>query len=96
MAAWTADLAVGASILLVGLSLSLAVLGFLAWRRLRAARLGLVALAFLALAVEGAVLANDAYANRAAIAAGDVANPLLLPGLNLLVVVLLYLSVLKR
>lgn len=96
MAQWMADAAVGAAVLLAGVSLSLAVLGFLAWRRMGAGRLGLVALAFLGFAVEGVILARDAYLQRAAIAADEVAQPLLLPGLNLLIVLCLYVAVLKR
>ncbi len=96
MASWTADAAVGASVLLVGISLALMILGFVAARRVGTARLGFVATAFGAMAAMGLVLASDAYNDRAAIAAGTVAHPLLLPLLGLLVVLLLYVAVLKR
>lgn len=96
MASWTADAVVAASILLAGISFSLATLGAIAWRRLRSPRLGFVALAFVGFAVEGIVLARDAYDARAALVAGEVAHPFLLPGLNLLTVLLLYVAVLKR
>ncbi len=96
MAQWTADAAVAASVLLAGISLSLGILGAIAWRRLRAPRLGFVACAFFAFALEGVVLAWNAYDQRTAIADGTVANALVIPGLGLLIVALLYAAVLKR
>lgn len=94
--ALAANLAVGCAVALAGIALLLAVVGAVAYGRLRTARLLWVALAFLLLAVEGGALAWQAYAQRAAIQAGGSPELLLLSVGNLAVVACLYLAVLKR
>jgi hypothetical protein len=92
---WVANLAVGAAVLLSGVATLLFVVGLVAWLRLRHGRLFWVSVAFLFLAVQGAVLARLAYAGRAEIAAGDSS----LAGLSVVglgIVLALYLAVLKR
>lgn len=92
---WVANLAVGAAVLLAGVSALLFAVGLVAYARLRHARLLWVTLAFLLLAVQGALLARLAYHDRAAIAAGDSSlTGLALVGLG--IVLALYLAVLKR
>ena len=96
MASWMADVAVGAAILLAALSLLLAVVGWLSAWRVRSARLGWVALAFTAFAVQGVYLTMLAYERRADVAAGTAGEFPLLAVVNLGIVVCLYFSVLKR
>jgi hypothetical protein len=92
---WIANLAVGAAVLLCGVSALLFVVGLVAWSRLRHGRLLWVAFAFLLMAVQGVVLANLAYSQRAAIAAGGSSlTGLAVVGLG--VVLALYLAVMKR
>jgi hypothetical protein len=67
-----ANLAVAAAVLLTGVSLTLAVLGWLAARRIKHPRLYWVALAFLAFAGKGGYLVLLAYRERAAIAAAGM------------------------
>ncbi|HEX2066234.1 MAG TPA: hypothetical protein VHI93_05410, partial [Candidatus Thermoplasmatota archaeon] len=67
-----------------------------AWRRVGHGRLLWVALAFLGLCAQGAVLAWRAYRDRAALAAGAPQEALLFPLLGLAVALCLYLAVLKR
>jgi len=94
--AWTANLTEGAAVLLCGLSLTLAVVGFLSFGRLRAGRLLWVGLAFLGFAVEGASLAWWAFTHRADVAAGSLVELPAVTGLNLAIVLCLYFAVLKR
>ncbi|MEA3191087.1 MAG: hypothetical protein QOD77_1669 [Thermoplasmata archaeon] len=96
MADWTADLAVAAGILLGGIALLLAVLGVVAWRRLRAGRLLWVSAAFAGFAAEGAYLAWLAYQRRADVAEGAAGEFPILALANLGIVLCLYVAVLKR
>lgn len=92
---WTANLAVGAAVLLCGLAALLFVVGLASYFRLRHGRLLWVAVAFLFLAAQGLLLARLAYEDRGAIAAGSSS----LTGLSVVglgIVVALYLAVLKR
>lgn len=92
---WIANLAVGASVLLTGIAATLFVVGLLAYFRLRSGKLLWVSLAFLFLAVQGAVLGYLAYRDRGAIAGGESSfTSLAVVGLG--IVVSLYLAVLKR
>lgn len=86
-----ANLAVGSAVLLAGVSLILAVVGFLAYRRVQHGRLAWIALAFLGFTFQGVYLAWTAYQER-----GEIDSFPVLPVLNLLIVVALYLAVLKR
>lgn len=97
MSTWTANVAVGAAILLAGISLLLAVVGFVSFGRLRHGRLLWVGFAFLGFAAEGAALAWYAYDGRSElVAATGWPQLLVLSLLNLGIVVALYLAVLKR
>jgi hypothetical protein len=92
---WIANLAVGAAVLLSGVSTLLFVVGLVSWMRLRHARLFWVGLAFLLLAVQGVLLTILAYRDRGAIAAGNSSfTGLAFVGLG--IVLALYLAVLKR
>lgn len=95
MSALQANLAVAVAILLAGVSLLLAFVGFLTWRRIGHAKLAWVTLAFLLFAGQGAYLARDAYVRRGELAAGWDALPWIAL-VNLLIVSCLYLAVLKR
>lgn len=86
-----ANLAVGASVLLAGISLILAATGTVAYKRLQHPRLLWVAVAFALFAVEGAYLAWTSYQARA-----DITTWPVLPLLGLAIVAALYLAVLKR
>lgn len=95
MSALQANLAVAVALLLLGLSLLLAFVGLLTWRRLGHGKLGWVTLAFALFAGQGAYLLRDAYIRRAELAQEwDVLPYLALT--NLLIVLALYLAVLKR
>lgn len=92
---WIANLAVGAAVLLCGVSTLLFVVGLVSYTRLRHGRLLWVGFAFLLLAIQGVYLAKLAYDDRAEIAGGDSG----LAGLAVLglgVVLALYLAVMKR
>jgi xanthine/uracil permease len=92
---WIANLAVGAAVLLCGVSTLLFVVGLVSYMRLRHGRLLWVGFAFLLLAVQGIYLAKLAFDERAEIAGGDSG----LTGLAVLglgVVLALYLAVMKR
>ncbi|MEA3136474.1 MAG: hypothetical protein QOJ26_1278 [Thermoplasmata archaeon] len=92
---WIANLAVGAAVLLCGVSTLLFVVGLVSYLRLRHGRLLWVGFAFLLLAVQGIYLAKLAYDDRAAIAGGDMGlTGLAVIGLG--VVLALYLAVMKR
>lgn len=92
---WVANLAVGAAVLLSGVATLLFAVGLLSWLRLRHGRLFWVSVAFLFLAVQGAVLATLAYQDRGAIAEGESSlASLSIVGLG--IVLALYLAVLKR
>ncbi|MGB0652437.1 MAG: hypothetical protein ACPGQL_04485 [Thermoplasmatota archaeon] len=90
MSAWLANLSVAAAVLLAGLSLLLAVVGFLAYRRVGHGRLGLVSLAFFLFFVQGVLATVDAVQDRAD---PSLPAPTLL---GLATVTVLYLAVLKR
>jgi hypothetical protein len=90
-----ANLAVGAAILLAGLSLLLAIVGFTSYARLRNARLLWVSFAFVGFLVQGAALAWRSYEARGDIASGGT-DLLLFSLLNLGIVLALYFAVLKR
>lgn len=96
MGVLAANAAVAAGILLAGIALLLCVTGLVAWRRVGHARLLWVALAFLGLCAQGALLAWNAYAHRADVATQPAVQVLLFPLLGLAVVLCLYLAVLKR
>lgn len=96
MSELSANLAVGAGILLAGVAVILMLLGLISYSRLRHARLLWVAVAFLGFALEGAYLAWMAYDRRLDVAAGTAGEfPILAFG-NLAIVIALYLAVLKR
>jgi hypothetical protein len=96
MGVWTANLAVASGILLAGIAFLLFVTGLVAWRRVGHARLLWVALAFLGLCAQGALLAWSAYQKRADIATQPPGQALLSPLLGLAIVLCLYFAVLKR
>ncbi|HUR61179.1 MAG TPA: hypothetical protein VM286_02285 [Candidatus Thermoplasmatota archaeon] len=96
MGVLAANAAVAAGILLAGIAFLLFVVGAIAYRRVRHARLLWVALAFLALCAQGVLLALEAYARRADVAAGSPVEALLFPALGLAAALCLYLAVLKR
>jgi hypothetical protein len=90
-----ANVAVGASILLTGVSFLLMCIGAISWARVRHARLLWVCVAFALFALQGILLAVATYERRAEVADGEM----LLPGvavLGLATVACLYLAVLKR
>lgn len=92
---WIANLAVGSAVLLCGLAALLFVVGLVSYLRIRHGRLLWVSLAFLFLAIQGFLLARLAYADRAAVAAGNSSfTGLAFVGLG--IVLALYLAVLKR
>lgn len=91
----TANVAVAGAVILSGISLLLLATGVVSYTRLRHGRLLWICVAFLVMAIQGAVLTSLSYGDRAAIADGDLA----LPGLtavNLGIVLALYFAVLKR
>ena len=92
---WIANLAVGAAVLLCGVSTLLFVVGLLSYMRLRHGRLLWVGFAFLLLAVQGVFLAKLAFEDRTGIAGGD-SGLTSLSVLGLGVVLALYLAVMKR
>lgn len=92
---WIANLAVGAAVLLCGVSTLLFVIGLISYTRLRHGRLLWVGFAFLLLAIQGVYLAKLAYDDRADIAGGD-SGLASLSVLGLGVVLALYLAVMKR
>lgn len=94
--AWAANVAVGAAVVLAGISLLLAVVAAVSYARLRHGRLLWVGAAFTGFAAEGCALAWWAYARRADLAAGGSPELLWLAVLNLGIVLALYLAVLKR
>ncbi len=91
-----ADLAVGASLLLAGLSLMLAVVGWISAARLKSGRLAWVAIAFTGFAAEGTYLTQLAWDRRSDVAAGTAGEFPVLAIANLGIVIALYFSVLKR
>lgn len=93
---WAANLAVGASVVLAGISALLAFIGFLSYARLRHGRLVWVGLAFTGFAAEGGLLAWWSYQQRVELAAGNSPELLVLAVVNLAIVLALYLAVLKR
>ncbi len=95
MSAIHANLAVLVAVLLCGLSLLLAGVGVLTWRRVGSPKLGWVAGAFALFAVEGGFLVRDFYVRRLELAQQWDALPWLAVG-NLAIVFALYMAVLKR
>ena len=90
-----ANLAVAAGVGYAGVALLLCIVGTASYVRLRSARLLWVSIALGVMAVQGAVLARQAYADRAAIAAGEAGFPFAtLLGLG--AAAAMYLAVLKR
>ena len=95
MGALAANLAVGAAVLLAGISTILFVIGLVSYTRIRHGRLLWVSLAFAGFAGQGIYLAVDAYQRRGELAqAWDVLPALTL--VNLGIVVALYLAVLRE
>ena len=91
----TANAAIAGAVILSGISLLLLAIGVISYTRLRHGRLLWICIAFLVMAVQGAVLTFLTYGDRGAIADGDLS----LPGLtavNLGIVLALYFAVLKR
>jgi len=91
-----ANVAMGAAVLLTGLSLLLSVVGLVSWSRLRHPRLLWVSVAFALFAAQGVYLAERAYAARAEIQAAGLDG--LLPTvtfLDLAIVLALYLAAWK-
>lgn len=96
MSAILANVAVGAAVLLTGVSLLLALLGALSWRRVRHARLLWITLAFAMFAAKGAFLAERAYDARGELDAAGLSG--LLPVVvlaDLAIVLALYLAAWK-
>lgn len=94
MGAFVANLAVAAAVVLLGVSTLLFAVGLLSYWRLRHGRLLWVGLAFLFMAVQGAVLTWLTFRDRAGIADGESSWPVLAL-VNLAIVLALYASVLK-
>lgn len=95
MSAWFANVAIAAAVILLGVSLLLFSVGVLSYWRLRHGRLLWVAIGFLFMAVQGAVLSTLAYRDRGLISDGDISWPAL-AFVNLAIVIALYLAVLKQ
>ncbi len=95
MSALHANLAVLVAVLLCGMSLLLAIVGVLTWRRVGAGKLAWVALAFGLFAVEGAFLIQDFVQRRLELSQEWGTLPWLALG-NLAIVFALYMAVLKR
>ena len=95
MSAFGANVAVAAAVILSGISLLLLAIGVVSYTRLRHGRLLWVCIAFLVMAVQGAYLTVLSYRDRSAIADGDLSLAGL-TGVNLGIVLALYLAVLKR
>lgn len=96
MSVWIPNVAVGAAVLLAGVSLLLAVVGFLSFLRVRHARLLWIALAFVGFLVQGLLMAWNAYLARAELAGTGGVQSLALPIVDLVTVLLLYVAVMKR
>lgn len=96
MGAVWANVAVGAAVLLAGVSLLLAVVGVVSYLRIGHKRLLWVAAAFVGFLVQGVLLASVLYRDRGAVAAGQADVLPWLAVLNLGIVAALYLAVLKR
>lgn len=96
MSALAANLTVAGAVLLTGLSLLLAAIGAVSYLRTKSMRLLWVALAFAGFAVQGIYLWMLSYRGRSDVAEGSAGPFPTLLGLDLAIVVLLYLSVLKR
>ncbi len=90
MGALEANIAVGAAVLLAGLSLLLATVGLLAYRRVGHIRLLWISLAFVGFLAQGVLLTIEAVENRA-----DQGWPTMTL-LNLAIVGALYVAVLRR
>lgn len=90
MSALLANLAIAFGILLIGVSALLLVVGLVAYYRIKAGKLLLVALAFAGFLVQGILFTLEAYRDR-----GQADVPAL-PILSLGIVLVLYLAVLKR
>lgn len=90
MSALLANLALAAGILLIGVSALLMVIGLVAYYRLKAGKLLLVAVAFAGFLAQGILYTIEAYRDRA-----DASVPAL-PLLSLGIVLVLYVAVLKR
>ncbi len=95
MSALHANLAVLVAVLLCGLSLLLAGIGVLTWRRVGSPKLAWVAAAFAVFALEGGFLVRDFYQRRLELSQQWDALPWLALG-NLVIVLALYMAVLKR
>lgn len=96
MSAHLANLAVGAAVLLTGVSLLLTLLGAISWRRVRHARLLWITLAFAAFSAKGAYLAQHAYDARGELAAAGLDGFLPVVVLaDLAIVIMLYLAAWK-
>ncbi len=95
MSAIHANLAVLVAVLLCGLSLLLAAIGTLTWRRVGSGKLGWVAAAFALFALEGGFLIRDFVQRRLELSQSWDALPWLALG-NLAIVFALYMAVLKR
>ncbi len=90
MGAVEANVAVGAAVLLAGLSLLLAVVGLIAYRRVRHGRLLWIAVAFAGFFAQGVLLTIQAFEER-----GETGWPTMTL-LNLAIVGALYVAVLRR
>lgn len=95
MSALAANLAVGAAVVLSGLSILLLVVGVVSYTRMRHGRLFWVCVAFAVMAAQGIYLTFLAYRDRAAISGGEMSLTALTV-VNLGIVIALYLAVLKR
>lgn len=95
MSALLANLAVAAAVVLFGVSLLLFLVGIVAYLRMRHVKLLWVGIAFLFMAIQGAVLTYLAYQDRGAIADGN-SSFASLAFVNLAIVLALYFAVLKR
>lgn len=94
MGALAANLAVAAGILLAGISLTLFIVGLVAYFRVKHPRLLWVSIAFLGFLAQGVYVAVDAYQRRGELSQSWDALPAL--GLvNLGIVLALYVAVLR-
>lgn len=91
-----ANLVVGAAILLAGVALLMAIVAFVSFRRLRAGRLAWIGMAFLVEAGAGVYLSMQSIQQRLALAESGPGVLGTVIGLNLAVVLCLYLAVAHR
>lgn len=95
MSAILANVAVGAAVLLTGVSLLLTTLGALSWRRLRHGRLLWITLAFAMFTAKGAYLTERAYQTRGELGGGLEAVLPTVVLADLAIVLALYLAAWK-